>query len=289
MITAVYDISTRPITFDILYWIATVGAQAGDDPVKFVILADGFREKTTKDRALTAAGKMARVHRILAPCCWLLKNTAAVEVVTDPAEAQRLRGLDALTPSTFMASTVEQWRKGRDIFRLRAPGYALEEIGDRFDGAVVLTIRQSPVVHEKNSRLSSWLRLAGHIHSKGKRAVLIPDTASVIDNAALPRGCEWFPAAALDVGLRAAVYQRAALTMAMGAGPAGIPLFMPRSRYVLFTHHRGLASSSQIRSFEKVWGLSWGEQLPWSDGFQILDYRKDDEDALIEAFDKVIR
>lgn len=286
MTPAVYDASERPITFDILMWLATVGAMV-DGSIHFVILADRWRDKTTKDRAMTDGQKLWRVHHILAACCRLIPGTQTT-VVTDRTEAARWRATDALRPDTFNRTTHDQWRAGRDIFRFRAPPDALEAIGTKFDGAVVLTIRQNPVVAEKNCRLAAWLELAGYARGKGHRVVLIPDTDAVVKATPLPRSFEWYPAAAMDVPLRAAVYERAALTMAMGAGPASIPIFMPRKRYALFLRHRHLASSSQIRSFEKVWGIRWGEQLPWAGPAQILDYRPDDAESLIETFDKVV-
>lgn len=287
MQTAVYDASERPITFDILSWIATVGAMAGGDLVHFIILADRWREKTTKDRSMTPAQKMWRVRRILAQSCDLLPKSMTT-VVTDPAVARHWRSADALRPDTFVATTAEQWKAGRDIFCLRPPADALEAIESRFDGAVVLTIRQSDVVPEKNCRLASWLRLAGHARSKGHRVVLIPDTATVVNASPMPSAFEWYPAAAQDVGLRAAIYSRARVCMGMGAGPMHACQYMPGMRYAFFLRHRKLASSSQFRSFEKVWGVKWGEQLPFMTDGQILDYRPDDEDALIETFDKVV-
>ena len=285
MKAAVYDASTKPLTFDILCFIASVGAMTAD-PVHFVILADKWRDKTTKDKVLTPGQKMRRVHHILAASCWLLPSTHAVSVVTNREAADRWRETDALRPDTFLRTNVEHWKAGRDPRLLRAPAWALEDIGDRFDDAVVFTIRQSPVVAEKNSKTSAWLVLAGYARSKGHRVVLIPDTSTVVAGERLPSSYEWYQPAATDVALRAAVYQRAKATFACGAGPAAVPLFMPDRRVGLFLRHRHLASSSQIRSFEKVWGISWGDQLPWDGPF--LDYRVDDESALIETFDRVM-
>ncbi len=287
MTPAVYDVSERPITFDILMWLATCGAMA-PGPLHFVILADRWRSKTTKDRAMTDDQKLRRVHHILAASCRLIPGSQTT-VVTDKTEAARWRDTDALRPDTFLRTNIEQWKAGRGIFRFRAPADALEAIGKRFDDAVVLTVRQNPVVPEKNCRLAAWLRLAGHAKGKGHRVVLIPDTATVINSTPLPSAYEWYPAAAMDVALRAAVYERAAVSMACGAGPAAIPMYMPGKRYALFLKHRHLASSSLIRSFEKVWGIRWGEQLPWAGPGQVLDYRPDDEDALIETFDRVMQ
>lgn len=289
MISAVYDVSERPITFDILMWLASVGAEAGNKPVHAVILADRWRARTTKDKSLSDGQKLWRVKHILEPACWLLMNTAAVTVVTDATEADGWRRADALRPDTFLRTNIEHWKAGRDIFRFRAPGDALEAIGDRFDDAVVLTIRHCSTVPEKNCKLSAWLRLAGHIRSKGRRAVLIPDTEAAVANTPLPSSFEWFPAAALDLGLRAAVYERAALSMCAGAGPASISMYMPGKRFVFFLRHRGLAASSQVRSFEKVWGMPWGSQLPWAGRGQVLDFHQDDEDVLMNAFDKVMQ
>lgn len=288
MTPAVYDVSARAITFDIVFWLATVGAIANGNPVEVLILADRFRDRTSKDRALTPDQKMWRVRRILAQSCDLLPGSQTT-VITDPSRAAKWREADALRPNTFVGTTVENWKAGLDIFRLRPPPDALDAIGKRFDGAVVLTIRQSDVVPEKNCRLMSWLDLAGHAGSKGHRVVLIPDTATVVNATPLPRWCEWYPAAALDVGLRAAVYSRAAVTMACGVGPAAIPMFMPGTRYALFLRHRSASQEALTRSFEKVWGIPWGSQLPWATDKQILDYRPDDSEALIETFDKVVK
>lgn len=272
---AVYDMGERPATYDVVPWIATVGAIAGSEPVRFVVLADRFRDRSPKDKALSAADKMARVEHVIVPACRLLPG-ASVELIADPAQAEGWRRRsDALKPSTFVAETIRQHTAGRDVRRLHAA------VPSPHPGAVVITIRQNPAVPEKNCDLGEWLGAASTLMAEGHDVVLVPDTATAA--GPLPQGFRWCREAAVDLSVRAALYQEAACCLSMGLGPMAIAMFMRRAGYVCFVKHRNPAADDRLM-FERVWGLRWGQQLPFAGAGQVIEYRQDDEAAIVGAF-----
>lgn len=273
---ALYDMAERPATYDIVPFAATVGAIAGAGPVHFVILVDQLRDASVKDRAMTLDQKRARVRNIIAPCCRLLPGSA-VTVEADPAKAREWRRrADALRPTGFVAECNRQWAMGRDVRRLRAVGPSPHP------GAVVITIRQSPIVPAKNCDLSEWLGAASVLMAEGHEVVLVPDTAMA--DRALPAGFTWCRDAALDVAVRASLYQEAACSLSMGVGPLHIAMHMPKARYVAFVNHRDPSVEGRT-IFERVFGVRWGaRQLPFAGPGQLIDYRRDDEGVIVDAF-----
>jgi len=275
MRVAVYDMAERPATFDIVPWIATVDAMAGYEVVRFVVLADRFRDRSPKDKALSAADKMARVERVIVPACRLLPG-AGVEMITDPARAEEWRRRsDALKPSTFVAETIRQHAAGRDVRRLRA------SVPSPHPGAAVITIRQNPAVPEKNCDIGEWLGAASTLMAEGHDVVMVPDTATAAGR--LPQGFRWCREAAIDLSVRAALYQEAACSLSMGVGPMHIAMHMRATRYVCFVKHRS-PLVERPEDYERKWGLKWGQQLPFAGPGQIIEYRQDDEDVIVEAF-----
>jgi hypothetical protein len=270
--TAVYDMASSPATFDCVPWACAAAAMAGDS-LRIIVLADRFRDTSPKDKALSLADKRARVERIILPCCRLLPG-ATVGLAIDRTEAESWRRRsDVLRPSTFVTDCNRQHAAGREVRRLSSP------VRSEFDGAVVITIRQTRVMPAKNSNMDAWLGAASRIQAAGHRVVLIPDTEMV--GKPPPAGYEWCPEAAQCVFLRAGMYQNAAVSLGRGVGPMAIAMFMPATRYVCFVDH-GIPGDRAV--FERVFGVRWGQQLPFAGRGQALDFRPDTEDAILDAF-----
>lgn len=288
MTVAVYDLARQPITFDIMCFVASVGAVEATP--RFVILADRRREKTQKDRHLRDAEWLWRVHRVLYQSCWLLPGTRSVEVVTGRPQAEQWRGKDALRPDTLMRTCVAHHQEGRDVRVLRAPADALKALESAAfpkKKLVILQLRQSRVQAHKNSNVGAWIQAAGHMHKHGWNVVVVPDTDAAVANDRYPSWLTYYPAAALDVGLRCALYETADLVMSTGVGPAYFNT-LSDNRYLAFVNHGSIPVAKQAGQFEKIWGVGWGDQLPFAGSGQSLDYRRDDAEAICDAFDRAV-
>lgn len=272
MTPAVYDLSRRPITFDFLVFVACVASRA--DPVHIVILADKDRAITPKDMALSPEEKRARVHRILEPSCHLHPHVGNVSIVTDEYEASCWRRTPSLQASTFIAELSNHRRHDLKVQALRSP------IASPHPGAVVMTLRNTKAVPEKNCRMDVWLSAAKMLMDEGHDVVVVPDTDMA--DGPLPDGFNWCREAARDVPTRAALYEHAACSLSMGLGPMTIAMLMPETAYTVFVAHRNIGRE-QVPMFERIWGIRWGEQLPFTTPRQALDYRPDDADAIIDA------
>lgn len=283
MTVAVYDLNRLPITFDIMCFVASVGAV--EPRPKFVILADRRRVKTEKDKGLSDGQWMQRIHRVIVPSCWLLPGCRGVEVITETEEADKWRKADVLRPDTMMRTCVDHHRAGNKVTILEASQGAREEVA-KFEGPLcVIQMRQSLVQEHKNSTPGAWSIAAGHMHKAGWNVVVVPDTDQVLANAAYPRWITHYPAASIDVSLRCALYEQADLVMSMGVGPAYFCTLSP-SRYVAFVQHGTVGFNRQEKQFEKIWGIKWGEQLPFATAGQTIEYRRDDAEAICAAFDR---
>jgi hypothetical protein len=270
---AVYDMADRPATYDICPWLATIGAVAGPGPVRVVVLADRFRDISQKDKALPLAEKRARVERIIVPCCQLLPG-ATVDVVNErhKADVWRCRS-DVIIASTFVSDCNRQHAAGRNVHRLHTTALSPHP------GAVVFTIRQNPAVPSKNSNLDEWLAAASVLMAEGHEVVLIPDTAVAV--GPLPEGFYWRRDAAFDVTVRAALYRDAACSLGRGVGPMAIAMFMAGTRYACFVDHSCPGGQGL---FERVFGVSWGQQLPFAGPGQLIEYQPDTKGAILGAF-----
>lgn len=150
---------------------------------------------------------------------------------------------------------------------------------------MVITIRQTSVVPAKNCNMEIWLGAAERIQVAGHRVVLVPDTD--MESRPLPSGFEWCREAATSVSLRAGLYQNAMCSLSMGIGPMATAMFMPSTRYAMFVNHRS-GGTTQRQLFERVFGVRWGQQLPFAGAGQVIEYREDDEDAILDAFHRSI-
>jgi len=278
VLNVLYDLTERPITYDFVFAAVQGAMKAGGRPWRMIILDDRFRRGTAKDRALTVEQSRRRIDRIIYPTCRQVPGCRSVTVVTDWVDADRWRARATFRPSAIIADIAAARTA---IPRLRAPeGHGIGDVS----GAVVITLRNTDKVNTKNCNMPAWLQAASEIEATGRRVILIPDTDMALSGESLPGDHEWWPVAAVDLTTRVALYEQAGLCLSMGVGPAAFQMFS-NAPFGIFLRHRAIEPKPDLHL--SLWGVEWGEQLPWTGGRQEIIYETDDYRNIMAAYERL--
>ena len=317
IVYAIYDLAHCPVTYDILQFLGCCeafrdGHDADGIHVSFVLGPAGeeFRRHTNKDLRLTDAEKMARVHRILVPCASLLQNFAGVSLFHSRTDLARfLEGIDPSRiyplgyhpddPKRLILTSIAVGlhNLGFPVQGLTSTASALSFIDEWIEAKgiskpiVALTFRNSSIEKERNSSTENWLRFADYLQGNGFHPVGIPDTELALSGRAnaLSDGLEWHHMAALDPELRAALYQRAFISMASGGGPSFINIYSSHMPCLIFMDSARLLTGAPTEEhFRRQMGFGYGEQFPWASPTQRLAWIPDSFENLCDEFQKML-
>ncbi len=197
--------------------------------------------------------RMWRVQNLVIPCLQLMPTVGRITICGTRTQAQALWDVPVsqIFPDHYMVDSpmfldhpgygVET--EPAELFRLlEAPRGALlyvDEVLDELASGrkpVVITIRDSEFLPERNSQLDSWIHFANGLDDTLYFPIFVPDTDSSFElNKRARIGRHFlFTAAAWNVQLRAALYQRAWLNLGIGSGPFYLAVHNRFARYVMF-------------------------------------------------------
>lgn len=287
-LTAFYDLSVGPVSFDFVTFlvkaeIARRGAGAQRLHVVIVPFEAGvagmFRDKSQFYDEHEARW---RLHNICLPACALFNATVTLSTGWDQA---RLLKTDAVYPPDWDRQTLKDRRHlvgdiitaaraGVEVPVMSASVQARRKVSKLYDGrrVVTVTMRQTYLA-ERNSDPVAWLYALQHIESRGFHVRVLDDVG-----VALARG---FGYGELNLDLRMAMYQEAALNLQANNGCASLCWFSDRP-YVMFG--AGIPGGEWHGLFVKQ-GLPLGETWPWARAQQRLCYEPATEKVIIEEFE----
>lgn len=270
-LTAVYDLSRSPPTYDFLAFLiqAEMTRRSGGFDRLFIEIkpgpADGFR----KDN--------------LPPCL-----------------SERRKMLDRVVRGVLPLMGAQEGNSGQVVKHLRygekpilAAGWAGQEVPffhategakekvKEYEGCVVLSLREAVYWPARNADLPAWLALADELKRRGHRPVFVRDTAQ----ASVPlEGYETVPLASEDIDVRLALYEAAQWTMAVNGGPCML-LWHSECPYAVF---KQLVSNSGVTTsahWTNGFGLPPGQQFPWAGEKQIMTWKPDSLGEMLEVLD----
>jgi hypothetical protein len=304
---AFYDLAVAPITFDFLWFL--VGAdlerqRRGLTTVHVAIVPgalDGLRRENPEyERQVTPAARRARINDMLVPACAFLPSLSGVTVAGSRDQAERLTEIagEAVFPSRYEPALPrypgpqEPLRAARDkgaqIAVLRAAGRDLDRVECWLTtmgctGPVVaITLRSYGYTPERNSNLPAWAEIARRLAARGYCPVFVPDAEQCLDGTpAELRGFPVFGEAALVLGLRMALYERAHLNLGVNNGPMGLCWLNARTRYVTFKILTPAAPNTSPEYMELL-GFELGASLPFATPWQQWVW----EDDTVEVIDR---
>jgi hypothetical protein len=304
---AFYDLAVAPITFDFLWFL--VGAElarqrAGLASIHVIIVPGreaGLREEDPQyEQVIDAATRRARIGNILMPACALLPSAAGVTLTASRAEAAKWVGgapgriyperyEPALPNYPNSSGPLRAAREGAAIGTLRAGPMELRTI-DRWlaargvsGRAVTITLRSYGYMPARNSRLSDWIAFARSLPKGRYIPVFVPDTEQCFEG--IPSELREFPVcseAAVNLGLRMALYERAYLNLGVNNGPMGLCWLNERTRYVTF---KLLADAPQATpEYMRHLGYEIGGQMPQARPWQRFVWEDDALDIIAREF-----
>jgi hypothetical protein len=305
---AFYDLGVAPITFDFLWFL--VGAELerqrrGCASIHAVIvpgLRTGLRKENPElENSLDPAARGARVHAIVVPACALLPSLSGVTVASSRAQAEQLVELagEAVFPARYEPNFPsypgphEPLRAAREegarVAVLRATAADLRAVdawlaahrcGPRL---VTVTLRSYNYAPARNSNIAAWATFARSLDPARFSVVFVPDTAQCIGG--LPpelRNFRIFGEAAMAVGLRMALYQRAYLNLGVNTGPMGLCWLNDQTRYITFKILTGSVPNT-TPEYMKFLGFEPGKSLPFATPWQQWVWAEDEFEIIEDA------
>jgi len=291
-LTAFYDLAVGPVSFDFVVFaikadmvrrarrmdrlhIVIVPHEAGVDNM--------FRDK----RDLYDAPEMHwRLWNICIPAARLLRASVSLApsrewaeyIGNDSAKAHRWPDdwdHQTLKNRHHLVGDIIEWHKaGQLVPKLRASEHANRAVQKWYqDHRIVTMTTRSTYMSERNSDIVAWEKAGAHIQSRGYALLRILDTSE-----ALGKGRGY---AELNIDLRMACYQNAALNLQANNGAASLCWFS-EAPYVMFGANNNPNEWDGL--FVKQ-GLPLGANWPWATRDQHLSYGRETADTIIERFE----
>jgi hypothetical protein len=309
---AFYDLGVAPITFDFLWFLAGAElerqrrAQASVHAVIVPGPRDGLRKENPElERLLDPVARRARIASMLVPACALLPTLSGVTVASNREHAAAL--VEAAAGAVFPAryepalprypGPQQPLRAAREtgarIGVLRAAAADLRAV-DAWLAAhgcdrrvVTITLRAYPYVPARNSNVAAWAAFAKSRQSAGYSVVVVPDTEQCF--AGVPpdfAGLPVFYEAAVAVGLRMALYERAYLNLGVNNGPMGLCWLNERTRYITFKILNDAVPHTRAEYMEFL-GFETGRSLPFASPWQRWVWDEDELPVIEAAFEEM--
>ena len=310
---AFYDLKVAPITFDFLWFLVGADLQRrrlGLDNIHIMIVPGSYfglrREQDDYESVVDAAARQDRIQNILMESCSLLPACAKAVVAESRQHARQVRASVAryVFPAEYEPALpvfagpqipLAAARAGdRSIACLRAPPKRLAEI-DRWiaahvagGGIITITMRNYRYMEVRNNNVSEWAKFARSLNPAIYTPVIIPDTDTARDP--LPPELREFiacPEAALNVGLRMALYERAFFNIGVSTGPMGLCWLNANTHYATLKMAPPGVPQTSLDYFRQL-GFEPGRSLPFAGRAQELVWQDDSVEAIRKAFDRAV-
>jgi hypothetical protein len=310
---AFYDLGVAPVSFDFLWFL--VGAELerqrrGLDWIHTVIVPGphgGLRKECVElENGIAPEARRARVNTVLVPACALLPNVSGVTVAGSRSQAEVLVKLASANvfPARYEPAfprypgPQEPLRAAREegakVGVLRATAVDLASVDDwlaahcNSSRVVTVTLRSYNYVPARNSNITAWTDFARRLDGERFSVVFVPDTAQCFnDTFSELNGFPVFSEAAVVLGLRTALYQRAYLNLGVNNGPMGLCWLNDQTRYITFKM-LSQAAPQTTPEYMKFLGFEIGKSPPFATAWQQWVWEEDDLDVIERAFGAMV-
>lgn len=274
LLTAIYDLQFGPVSFDVVSFLVralSVVQQRGCDALHVVVVPyerglGGFSRHWGGHDEHSARW---RLHHIVIPACALAGATVTIAgSVAHANDVVRAVGRGAVWwpegKAHHAGPIVQASRAGRHPAKLRASEAARRYVAQWMrPGTIVITERAQATDPARNSNVMAQRDLVVWIERNlGMNALLLSESVAAL--------CRGFGYGELDLDLRMAIYERAALNIIGNAGPQQL-LWYSDAAFLQFE------AAMPFDVWERHWAehlaLARGEQLPWARQDQRLVYQ----------------
>lgn len=301
-LTLFYDLEVSPVTFDCLWALAAAWLRARDlglARVRFALVPGRFhgvrRERAEYEAAIPPEARRARVEAIVLACARLAPWVSEVVVLPDREAAAELRARagavypDGYWPQFARAHHPRDVTGGALPAIIEAPAGARAAVAAAHDEAtgarrlVTITLRDYAEAPARNSRVEEWLAFARALDPARYRVVFVPDTAAPEsrDASLLPFAID--RAAARDVALRLALYERAWANLFVNNGPYALCAFDAKCRYAMLKIATPGVADTQDAYLQEL-GFEIGGTPKGANPHQLWAWEDDTRAAIGRAF-----
>lgn len=305
---AFYDLSVSPTSFDFATFLVLADhhrRKVGLDHLHIVIVpAAGTR--FWENEPYEASYKEWRLNHLLVPLVELLAITGKVTVARDRDHAASLaRDGGVFFPEGYSirrpVDDAYQWAHivaaracDEPLPTWRAPDMAQAQVrawlAARAGGrrVISITLRSASYYPENNADLAAWAAFAQGLDPALWLPVVVCDTEDA--RGMMPEtigGLTLFPEAALDVRLRAALYEQSWLNLSVATGPMMLMWLNPACRFLVFK----LLNLENFRSTPtplRGMGIEPGGQIIGATMHQRLVWKADRADIIKAEFDAMV-
>jgi len=313
LLYAFYDLSVAPVTFDFLWFLAGAELERRRRDLRAVHVAivpgryDGLRRETPEYEArISPAARRSRIAAMLVPACAFLPTLSGITVASSREQAAQLVDrAGAVFPQRYEPALPrypgpqEPLRAAREegarIGVLRARDQDSRVIDEWLarrgcsGDVVTITLRSYDHTPERNSNIAAWAAFARGLDPARFSVVFVPDTAQCLEPASeILRGFPVFGEAALVLGLRMALYERAYLNLGVNNGPMGLCWLNERSRYITFKILSEAAPNTSA-DYMRFLGFEIGRSLPFATSWQQWVWAEDELPVIEQAFAEMVR
>lgn len=231
VLTAVYDLAVSPPTYDFIAFLAEAekariaGGHTHIDVVFIPGPIGGFRDDNLPPSISAREGML---QRICIPACRLLPSVRNVTVRKDrqPVEGNIFpEGWTVINPVAHYGAKYLHDAKPCLKATQSAVNYVKARLPEKY---ATITLREAEYWPERNSDKAEWYKVARWLDREGYTPVFIPDTSG----GDIP-GYTNFREASLDVDIRVAAYEGAALNLGVVNGPFAL-LYAMNVPYMVF-------------------------------------------------------
>jgi hypothetical protein len=306
---AFYDLGVAPVSFDFLWFLvgAELERQRRELGQIHVVIVPGLygglrRESRDLENSITPEERRARVNTMLVPACSLLPSLGGITVAASRAQAEGIMELagSKIFPARYEPAfpcypgPQEPLRVAREqgarIGVLRATSVDLAAVDNRLTAhrrgcrVVTITLRGYDYVPTRNSNIPAWTEFARRLDPERFSVVFVPDTAQCFSRApAELQNFLVFREAAVALGLRMALYERAYLNLGVNNGPMGLCWLNDQTRYITFKMLSDVAPQT-TPEYMQFLGFEIGKSLPFATPWQQWVWAEDELEVIENAF-----
>jgi hypothetical protein len=278
MLTAYYDLSTSPPTYDIVAFLCAAEAyriRKGKDGIHIKFLPGpkgGFRVDRLWPFSVEERTRI--FHNVALPMARMLPSAVSVSVLNDPLQRSEEGSIGKGCRLYGLAVQVQSMRDG--VRPLRPP----EDL-PRNPKLVTITLREAEHWPQRNSNVPAWIEAARAIQAQGFEVVIIRDTLKAGEPV---EGLNVSRAAAWDLIARAQLYRSAVCNLGVSNGPMWFALALDAPVLMLKPTVENLMRTCSAGYFREC-GIEPGGQIPGSPKYQQIVWQDDSAANIEPAFD----
>lgn len=279
--TAFYDLEDGPVSYDFITWLVRARKRAGADALHVVVVPkeDGLGGFARHWGPHDAEAARWRLQHIVLAACPLAQ--ASCTFAATRAQAQLLKRAPYWWPkgkAHMLGPLVHGAKNGEKVPMLCATDYArhtVERWSSDWSRTVTITLRAN-ADDGRDSQKENWALAEDWLDEQGWNVITLDDTREALV-AAIGSYAE------VDLDLRCALYQRAAMNLFVNNGPQ-VLAWHSGAPFLAFC--AAMPEDKWRWHWAEYLGLNWGDQLPWATKHQRLVYRADTFEAIKEEFQK---